>query len=90
MVHHWNVRATSKECVPALDYVTMNRNCLKKGIIDPSAMREYYRTHPIRLKIGEHALYAGQIGKTELGLERRRGPLPSDSQPNFTYGKPTR
>ena len=68
----------------------MNRNSAKIGIVTPKGTREYRNKHPVRVKVGEHALYAGRVGTLELGLERRRGPLPSDKNPNYTYGNPTR
>lgn len=89
VVHHWTVKATSKEGIPALDYVTMNRNCLKNGIINPKKMREFWAENPVHIKIGQHANF-GKLGSFELGLERRKGPLPSDKNVQFTYGKPTR
>ncbi|KAI8923514.1 hypothetical protein BC831DRAFT_552102 [Entophlyctis helioformis] len=90
VVQHWNVRATSKHAVPALDYITMNRNSAKHGIISPTQIRNYRETHPVRVKIGDHALFGSKPTGMEGGLQRTRGPLPSDTNTNFAYGKPTR
>ncbi|KAI8905918.1 hypothetical protein EDD86DRAFT_63059 [Gorgonomyces haynaldii] len=90
VVHHWQVNTISKDIVPALDYVTMNRNSIKKGIITPKEMREYQATHPVRVKVGEHFAVRVPVGGLELGAQRRRGPLPSDKDPHYTYGNPTR
>ncbi|KAL2912292.1 hypothetical protein HK105_208207 [Polyrhizophydium stewartii] len=101
VVQHWNVKATSKHAIPALDYITMNRNSAKQGIISPRSIREFRKSNPVRVKVGDHTLYGGgggsgissNNGRTDVdggGLQRARGPLPSDSNPNFTYGKPTR
>ncbi|KAH6562380.1 hypothetical protein BASA62_009224 [Batrachochytrium salamandrivorans] len=59
LVQHWNVNATTQQAIPALDYITMNRNSAKQGS-------------------------QGSIS------QRARGPLPSDTNHAFTYGKPTR
>jgi Domain of unknown function (DUF4483) len=88
VVHHWNVDTVSQVALPELDYVTMNRNCLKKGIIDHKGIQKYRVDNPVRVKVGEHALFGKGVGT--LQVERRRGPLPSDSNKNFTYGMPTR
>ncbi|KAL5039258.1 hypothetical protein BDV3_002634 [Batrachochytrium dendrobatidis] len=81
---------TAKHSAPALDYITMNRNAAKKGIISPKSIREYREENPIRCASGDHSLYNGKASGQERGLQRTRGPLPSDTNVNFTYGKPTR
>ncbi len=101
MLQHWNVKAKSKNAIPSLDYITMNRNMAKKGITDARDIRQYRDTHPRRLKIGDNsshkipgispkdkdlmAKYMPAPGKRLRGS----GPLPSDTNPTFTYGKPT-
>lgn len=66
----------------------MNKNSLKKGLVTHAEIRIFREQHPVRVKVGEHALFAKGLGS--LQAERRRGPLPSDSNKNFTYGMPTR
>ncbi|KAJ3291942.1 hypothetical protein HK104_005698 [Borealophlyctis nickersoniae] len=73
----------------------MNRNTAKQGIISPQDIREYRKEHPVRIKVGDHNTYpvtAGVDGGSAAtgGTLHRRGPLPSDANPNFAYGKPTR
>ncbi|KAJ3118974.1 hypothetical protein HDU96_005211 [Phlyctochytrium bullatum] len=90
---HWNVKASSKHAVPALDYITMNRNATKQGLDDPKAIRMYRKEHPVRMKVGDNAVYAKLTnGETSAELRRQRlvGPLPSDGNKEFAYGKPTR
>ncbi|KAI8622264.1 hypothetical protein BC830DRAFT_1089895 [Chytriomyces sp. MP71] len=98
VLQHWNVKATSKHAVPALDYITMNRNTAKQGINSPRAIREYRKQHPVRMKIGDHNLYGGELSRGDgdnlTSAEARKmkllGTLPHDNDPNFVYGMPTR
>ncbi|KAI9350338.1 hypothetical protein BDR26DRAFT_915233 [Obelidium mucronatum] len=101
VLQHWNVKATSKHAVPALDYITMNRNTAKQGILSPRAIRDYRKEHPVRMKIGDHNLFgsdgvgaAGANGEALTSAEARKmkllGTLPHDNDPNFVYGMPTR
>lgn len=85
VLQSWTVKATSKEIVPALDYITMNRNTVKQRIITPKAIRKFRDEHPVRLKELDHG-----FKKNINGLKARKPPLPSDADPNFTYGMPTR
>lgn len=66
----------------------MNRNSAKQGIISPKEIRKYRKGYPVRLKEWDHSMYKNnqEVG----GFTRARAPLPSDANPNFTYGKPTR
>ncbi|KAJ3199230.1 hypothetical protein HDU82_000618, partial [Entophlyctis luteolus] len=103
VLQHWNVKATSKHAVPALDYITMNRNTAKQGILSPHEIRRYRKEHPVRMRIGDHNLFGSDSGggglKNENGepltsTEARKlkllGSLPHDNDPNFVYGMPTR
>ncbi|KAI8851866.1 hypothetical protein BC829DRAFT_99044 [Chytridium lagenaria] len=96
VLQHWNVKATSKHAIPALDYITMNRNTAKQGINSPKEIRDYRKGHPVRMKVGDNAVYAklntATNGETSAELRRQRliGPLPSDHDKAFAYGKPTR
>ncbi|KAJ3084885.1 hypothetical protein BCR33DRAFT_713874 [Rhizoclosmatium globosum] len=101
VLQHWNVKATSKHAVPALDYITMNRNTAKQGILSPRAIRDYRKEHPVRMKIGDHNLFgsdgigaAGPNGEALTSAEARKlkllGTLPHDNDSNFVYGMPTR
>ncbi|KAJ3055665.1 hypothetical protein HK097_009783 [Rhizophlyctis rosea] len=94
VLQHWHVRAMSKDIVPALDYVTMNRNTARKGILQPKEIRAYRKAHPVRIKVGDHdeagALGTGRVIGGPGGVLKRKAPLPSDGNLGFTYGKPTR
>ncbi|KAJ3238895.1 hypothetical protein HDU81_006906 [Chytriomyces hyalinus] len=103
VLQHWNVKATSKHAIPALDYITMNRNTAKHGINSPRAIRDYRKQHPVRIKVGDHNLFGGDVARARDGngggepltsSEARKlkllGTLPHDSDPNFVYGMPTR
>ncbi|KNC98380.1 uncharacterized protein SPPG_06087 [Spizellomyces punctatus DAOM BR117] len=89
VLQHWHVRALSKDSAPALDYIAMNRNSAKQGIINPKAIRTYRKLHPVHVGTEEHHL--GGL-KTMNGGNAlyRKAPLPSDHDQWFTYGKPTR
>ncbi|KAJ3258359.1 hypothetical protein HK103_003647 [Boothiomyces macroporosus] len=92
VLQHWNVKAMSKQTVPALDYITMNRNTASKGIITPKEIRKYRKDNPVRLKEGEHSMYRSDVDPNGINCvyTRAKAKLPSDSNPQFTYGKPTR
>ncbi|KAJ3105079.1 hypothetical protein HDU97_008483 [Phlyctochytrium planicorne] len=96
VLQHWNVKAKSKHAIPALDYITMNRNTAKQGINSPKEIREYRKSHPVRMKVGDNEVYAklntATNGETSAELRKQRliGPLPSDHNRDFAYGKPTR
>lgn len=71
----------------------MNRNSAKQGIISPKGIKEYRAQHPVRVKIGDHAVGFVSTKMAPPGTKsgnRVRCSLPSDNNPNFTYGKPTR
>ncbi|KAI9329393.1 hypothetical protein DFJ73DRAFT_631387 [Zopfochytrium polystomum] len=95
VLHNWNVKAKSKHAVPSLDYISMNRNTAKHGIINPSEIREFRKHHPIRMKIGDASAAGvgppgGAAAAAAAAAQRLVGPLPHDRDPSFTYGKPTR
>ena len=89
VIHHWNVKATSKETIPALDYITMNRNSAKIGITTPKEIRKFRKEHPVRRKEGDQSMYKAE-GVGNGAFTRAKAPLPSDKNAQFTYGKPTR
>ncbi|KAJ3044490.1 hypothetical protein HDV00_001917 [Rhizophlyctis rosea] len=71
----------------------MNRNTARRGIIHPREIRSYRKAHPVRMKVGDHDEAAAGTGKVVGGVGgvlKRKAPLPSDGNPVFTYGKPTR
>lgn len=92
VLQHWNIKATTKQAVPALDYITMNRNSARQGIISPKAIRNYREQHPVRVKVGDHygIVQSQSLPGSPSAAPKIKGPLPSDKNPNFTYGKPTR
>ncbi|KAI8815290.1 hypothetical protein BJ742DRAFT_11314 [Cladochytrium replicatum] len=100
VLQQWHVKANSKNVTPALDYVSMNRNTTKNKITTPKEIREYRRANPVRVKVGDHSRGSihGENGGDGGGAEttadwlkwRCRAQLPSDADPYFTYGKPTR
>lgn len=73
---------TGLQAPPALDYITMNRNTAKEGLIAPKDINQHRRQHPVHLKPASEA--------TRTIEEKRSGPLPSDQNPGYVYGKPTR
>ncbi len=89
VIHHWNVKATSKETIPALDYITMNRNSAKIGATTPKDIRKFRKEHPVRRKEGDQSMYKAE-GVGNGAFTRAKAPLPSDKNVQFTYGKPTR
>ncbi|KAI9144708.1 hypothetical protein BKA69DRAFT_1053973 [Paraphysoderma sedebokerense] len=78
---HWNVTQKSKHQIPAMDYASMNVEAAKKGITSPKDQYEFRKANPIRKKVIDHS-----DGKPTKPPRK----LPSDTNPNFTYGKPTR
>ncbi|KAJ3364500.1 hypothetical protein GGF32_001600 [Allomyces javanicus] len=78
----WQTKQKSKNAVPSLDYVSMNKLTLHAGIVDPKGQYEHRKLHPIRMKVIDHATHP-----TPRSARRH---LPSDTDPTFTYGKPTR
>jgi hypothetical protein len=89
MVTYSHLNSVSKVELPELDYVRMNRNCLKKKIIDLKGMKLYRIAHPVRVNVkgGDNSQIKGVVSLQDA---RRKGPLPSDANKNFTYGIPTR
>ncbi|KAI8902507.1 hypothetical protein BC833DRAFT_561560 [Globomyces pollinis-pini] len=97
VLQNWNVIPSSKQTVPPLDYITMNCNTANQKIITPKEIRKYRKEYPVRLKegLGENSLYKTHkpdANNIEVigGFTRSRAPLPSDTNPMFAYGKPTR
>jgi hypothetical protein len=90
VIHHWNVKATSKETVPALDYITMNRNSARMGLNSPKEIRKFRKEHPVRRNVGDQSMYKTETVGNGGTFTREKAPLPSDKNPQFTYGKPTR
>ncbi|KAJ3368320.1 hypothetical protein HDU91_000676 [Kappamyces sp. JEL0680] len=89
VIHHWNIKATSKETVPALDYITMNRNSARLGLNSPKEIRKFRKDHPVRRKEGDQSMYKAE-GVGNGAFTRSKAPLPSDKNSLFTYGKPNR
>ncbi|KAJ3126795.1 hypothetical protein HK098_007088 [Nowakowskiella sp. JEL0407] len=100
VLHKWHIKSNPKSTSAssaALDYIAMNRSSTKLKIVDASLVREFRKSHPIRVKVGDHSRSnpsngnAAQAETTAEWLKRRcRGNLPSDSDPYFSYGQPTR
>lgn len=74
---HWNVVQKKQETEPGLDYIAMNRMAAKSHVLDAGAQAVFRKGHPVRRK-----KVNPQIKKEDL--------LPSDQNPSYTYGKPTR
>lgn len=66
---------------PVLDYVSMNRCATKNGVTSAKEIREYRKDHPHRIKVGNY---------TKISMKGSKTKLPSDENPNFSYGKPIR
>ncbi|KAJ3377961.1 hypothetical protein HDU92_007793 [Lobulomyces angularis] len=61
-----------------LDYVTMNKNAAKSSIIDAKNLSKFRAENPVCIKVPQsNSERSSQIH------------LPSDNNPNFTYGLPT-
>ncbi|KAI9104738.1 hypothetical protein DFS34DRAFT_690984 [Phlyctochytrium arcticum] len=91
VLQHWHVRALSKDSTPALDYVAMNLNSAKHGLIDPKDIREYRKRHPVRIHVAHDDQNAQGTRSSDGGsVLYRKSALPSDRDNWFTYGKPTR
>ncbi|KAJ1505497.1 hypothetical protein HMI54_002009 [Coelomomyces lativittatus] len=77
----WSTHAKVKTSNSArlLDYISMNKYCLREKILDPKLQSQARRSHPIHVRMATHT--------TTLRVPR---PLPSDTDPYFTYGQPTR
>lgn len=100
-LHQWHVKANSKHAIPSLDYISMNRYSLSNGITNSAEIREFRKEHPVRMKVGDHSVMS-TIGDNNnsataeiscaaaLRKKRGSGPLPSDHDGLFTYGKATR
>ncbi|KAJ2997586.1 hypothetical protein HDV02_005398 [Globomyces sp. JEL0801] len=74
-----------------------NAETANQKIITPKEIRKYRKEYPVRLKegLGENSLYKTHkpdANNIEVigGFTRSRAPLPSDTNPMFAYGKPTR
>lgn len=94
-----NVRAqkSKMEKLPA-DYVRLNKAAAKDGVVTPAQTAAYRREYPQLVKVGKRAgsvtvsadgtrvAVAGQV----LIQMKSKAKLPSDSNPAFIYGKPTR
>ncbi|KAI8997983.1 hypothetical protein BC832DRAFT_255618 [Gaertneriomyces semiglobifer] len=81
VLHHWHLgKHTSYDVNPSLDYVAMNRATAKQGLIHSKEIREYRKAHPIHVYVGTEPEPSGI----------RKVSLPSDNDPQFAYGKPTR
>ncbi|ORZ35459.1 hypothetical protein BCR44DRAFT_52345 [Catenaria anguillulae PL171] len=76
----WQTKQKTKNAVPSLDYVTMNKMCVQEGIVDARGQYEHRKSHPIRVKLIDHS----------DGRRTSARKLPSDANPHFAYGLPTR
>ena len=69
-----------------LDYISMNINTTRAQIIDAKGARLYRLAHPIHL-IGEQTVATSKYSPKAGVRPKGHGPLPSDSDPSFTYGR---
>ena len=92
VLQHWEtIKAIKKQDVTGLDYIAMNRNTAKEGIITAKGAIDFRKKNPVHIKIGSHSTrritsQLGGPGEHKPG----HGPLPSDKDAQFTYGQPTR
>jgi hypothetical protein len=76
ILHHCKaITAETKKAID-YDYLKMNIKAAKLGIVDNGQVRKYRTEHPIYQK--------------EKIVTKAKPKLPSDSNPNYCYGKPTR
>ncbi|KAI8817113.1 uncharacterized protein EV422DRAFT_255070 [Fimicolochytrium jonesii] len=94
VLQHWHakVQAANAKAEPrTLDYIAMNRGAAKEGIINPKDLRKYRKLHPIRIQVGVKGSSSSiPVTAGVGGVLNRKAPIPSDANPAFTYGKPTR
>ncbi|TPX35591.1 hypothetical protein SmJEL517_g02104 [Synchytrium microbalum] len=60
-----------------LDYVVMNRNAARKGLLTPGQVKAYRAENPVRVKLTE----------PQDAAALRHPKLPSDKNPSHTYGQ---
>ncbi|KAJ3162767.1 hypothetical protein HDU86_003741 [Geranomyces michiganensis] len=103
VLQHWHVHTNPRDSSNAprmLNYVAMNRGAAKDGIVSPRDLRAYRKLNPIRINVstsGRGGSDDGGSGGGGSGVKTvhggalyRKAPIPSDGDPRFTYGKPTR
>ncbi|KAI9216283.1 hypothetical protein BC828DRAFT_8279 [Blastocladiella britannica] len=81
VLSNWQTKQKSKNAELALDYVAMNKMCVQERIVDPKGQYQHRKSHPIRVKLVDHS---------SPPAHRPQRRLPSDSNPQFAYGLPTR
>ncbi|KAI8592695.1 hypothetical protein BDZ88DRAFT_407329 [Geranomyces variabilis] len=101
VLQHWHVHTNPRDSSNAprmLNYVAMNRGAAKDGIVSPRDLRAYRKLHPIRINVSmsgrggssDNDEGSGGVKTVHGGALYRKAPIPSDGDPRFTYGKPTR
>jgi len=95
VLQHWEtIKTIKKQDVTALDYIAMNRNTAKEGIITAKGAIESRKKNPVHVKIGSSNSTRRRLFTSSLGNpgehKPHSGPLPSDKDTQFTYGQPTR
>lgn len=77
---HGHQPQVEKKVTRQIDYIAMNKLSLKQKILDPKGQSIIRKQKPIYLPVIEYTSTAS----------RKSRKLPSDNNPNFTYGVPTR
>ena len=80
VVDNWAEHAGTKDVLPARDFKALNKAAIKAGNLDAKSVRDYTKTHDIRVKLGGDTQAAPLpiddntvFGKTV----RRPGPAPA-------------
>merc|ERR1711988_1944295 len=78
VIMSWNEHQPNPDKMPGRDFAALNKASVSQGATDPRAQRDFRKTHDIRLKLGTDRMSQGPPK------------LPSSSQPEWAYGRPTR
>ncbi|TPX55117.1 hypothetical protein PhCBS80983_g05591 [Powellomyces hirtus] len=92
VLQHWHIHSHARDSTPkTLNYIAMNRGAAKEGIINPRDLRKYRKLNPIRINVSTTHGTPGGVQTVGGGAALyKKAPIPSDADPRFTYGKPTR
>ncbi|KAJ3009593.1 hypothetical protein HKX48_007861, partial [Thoreauomyces humboldtii] len=92
-LQHWHVHSLPKHAgstPKTLDYIAMNRGAAKEGILNSRELRRYRQLNPISVTVTTHDPQSNLENGNGRSASYRKAPIPSDNDPRFTYGKPTR
>eukprot|EP00878_Enallax_costatus_P039696 GHUV01045578.1.p2 GENE.GHUV01045578.1~~GHUV01045578.1.p2 ORF type:complete len:153 (+),score=32.17 GHUV01045578.1:281-739(+) len=76
VISTWQEHVPNPHAKPGPDFKAMNRAAADSGLTSTQQIRSFRSDHPAYLKTGAES------------VAQKPGKLPSDKDPNFTYGKP--